>query len=74
MSEDDRTRIFVDDGLKFINQAASQNDKKWDIVIIDINSSDPNSDLWGPTKDFLDEKFLNECKTILGESGNRYLI
>lgn len=42
---------------------------KWDVLVIDINSSDPNSDLWGPTKDFVDEAFLNDCKSILTDNG-----
>ena len=40
---------------------------KWDVVILDINSSDANCELWGPTKEFIDEKFLVDCKSILDE-------
>ena len=42
--------------------------KKWDIVVVDINNSDTESDLWVPTKDFLDEEFLKKCHKILDSS------
>lgn len=42
------------------------------MVIIDINSSDPNSDLWGPTKEFLEIEFLKDCKSVLSDAGKGY--
>jgi spermidine synthase len=43
-------------------------DKKWDVIIIDINSSDVTSDFWAPTKDFVEIEFLKNCHTILTKS------
>lgn len=65
LTEDKRTRVHIGDGLKFINDAAAQKTRHWNVVVIDINSSDPNSDLWGPTKEFVDEAFLRNCKAVL---------
>ena len=70
--EDKRTRIHIDDGIKFINDAAkSKEEQKWNIVMIDINSSDPNNDLWGPTKEFLEIEFLKNCKSVLNKDKGR---
>ncbi len=69
LQEDERTRIFVEDGLKFLHNASASDSIKYDVVIIDINSSDPNSDLWGPTRDFIDEQYLKSCKSILNANG-----
>ena len=41
--------------------------KKWDIVIVDVNSNDPESDLWVPTYDFIDVEFLKSCRQCLAE-------
>ncbi|CAF0861776.1 unnamed protein product [Brachionus calyciflorus] len=68
LKEDQSTRVYVEDGLKFINEAA-KNNKKWDVVIIDINANDPTSELWGPTKEFLDQDLLKNCKSIVSDSG-----
>jgi spermidine synthase len=73
LAEDDKMRLHVADGLKFVHEAV-QNGSKWDVVVIDINSSDPNSDLWGPTRDFIDEAFLSECKSIIADTGKNYKI
>ena len=70
--EDQRTRVHVDDGLKFIDTASKQNKTKWNIIVIDINSSDPNSDLWGPTKEFVEEELLKKCKSILDKTTGRF--
>lgn len=68
LKEDEKTRIYIDDGLKFINEA-SKNGKKWDVVIIDVNSNDPTSELWGPTPEFLENELLKDCRTITEDSG-----
>lgn len=52
----------------FVNTGWSFQGKKWDIVVVDINNSDTESDLWVPTKDFLDEQFLAKCHKILDTS------
>lgn len=66
--EDERCRVHIDDGLKFIDAASKANNKKWNVIVIDINSNDPNSDLWGPTNEFVEEEFLRKCKTILDKT------
>ncbi|RNA39942.1 methyltransferase 13 isoform X2 [Brachionus plicatilis] len=68
LKEDERTRIYVDDGLKFINKAANDG-KKWDIVIIDVNSNDSTSELWGPTPEFIDTELLKNCEAITEDTG-----
>jgi spermidine synthase len=70
VAEDEKMRLIVADGLKYVREAA-QEGTKWDVVIIDINSSDPNNDLWGPTRDFIDEAFLDNCKSILPDTGEK---
>lgn len=68
--EDDKTKVYVDDGIKYIqNEASSSNGKKWDVVIIDVNNDNAESDLWCPTKDFIELEFLKSCSSILNESG-----
>jgi spermidine synthase len=71
LSEDANMRVHVADGLKFVREAAQGGSAKWDVVIIDVNSSDAFSDLWGPTREFVDETFLKECSSILSDSGGR---
>jgi spermidine synthase len=66
--EDDKTRVHVDDGIKFINDA-SKIGKKWDVVIIDVNNDNAESDLWCPTKDFIELEFLKTCSSVLKENG-----
>jgi hypothetical protein len=45
--------------------------KKWDILIVDVNSNDPESDLWVPTYDFVEVDFLKNCASILAQpNGN----
>jgi hypothetical protein len=46
--------------------------KKWDIVIVDVNSDDPNCDLWCPTPDFVDKDFLSYYKAIVNDDGSYY--
>lgn len=70
--EDQRTRVHIGDGLKFIETASKEGKKSWNIVVIDINSSDPNSDLWGPTKEFVEDEFLRKCKSILDKTTGIY--
>ena len=65
--EDNRTHIYIEDGLKFIREQLNR--KKWDVVIIDVNNDNPESDLWCPTKDFIEFEFLNNCKSILNDTG-----
>ena len=36
--------------------------------MVDINNSDTESDLWVPTKEFLDEEFLKKCHKIMDSS------
>ena len=39
------------------------------MVIIDVNNDNAESDLWCPTKDFIELEFLQKCNLILNESG-----
>lgn len=64
LKEDERTRIHIANGLTFIEEASKEG-KKWDVVIVDINCSDHQSDLWGPTAEFLENELLTQCKSIL---------
>ena len=45
----------------------TKKDKKWDIVIVDINSSDAASDFWAPTKQFVEFEFLKNCNAVLSK-------
>ena len=64
MKQDEQIRVHIANGLNFIKEA-NELGKKWNVVIVDINCNIPESDLWGPTAEFLEDAFLKECKNIL---------
>ncbi len=43
-------------------------------MIIDVNCQDAESELWAPTKEFIQLDFLNNCKSILNESNGLFVM
>jgi len=71
--EQNDVKIHITDGLEFVRNAA-QEGKKWDIVIIDVNSNDPESDLWVPTYDFVETDYLKLCEQILAKPNGIFVL
>ncbi|RDX83576.1 Methyltransferase-like protein 13, partial [Mucuna pruriens] len=83
--EDKRLKVHIADGIQFIQEIASSgaarihgksNDShvdveaiKVDVVIVDVDSSDPSSGLTCPAPDFLEVSFLETVKDKLSEEG-----
>lgn len=65
-------KIHIADGLEFVRNAAKEG-KKWDIVVVDVNSNDPESDLWVPTYDFVELEYLKSCEEILAKPNGNFL-
>ncbi|PWA56281.1 S-adenosyl-L-methionine-dependent methyltransferases superfamily protein [Artemisia annua] len=63
--EDDRLKVHVTDGIKFVGDAST----KVDILIVDVDSPDSSSGMTCPAADFVEESFLKTVKTSLSEEG-----
>ena len=59
--DDDRLKLYIDDGIKFVERAKGI--KNYDLIIID--SSDPV----GPAIGLFMENFYKNCKNILSDDG-----
>ncbi|EYU22131.1 hypothetical protein MIMGU_mgv1a024329mg [Erythranthe guttata] len=73
-TEDERLRVSISDGVKFIrdkadSQAEGESSRKIDILIVDVNSSSSSSPLTFPSADFVDETFLQNAKNSLSDEG-----
>lgn len=69
----DDINIHIADGLDFIRTAV-KSEKKWDILIVDVNSNDPESDLWVPTYDFVEVEFLKDCSQVLNQPNGLFIL
>jgi len=65
--ESERITVHVQDGLEFVRNVTSQ--KKYDVVMIDVDSKDVAVGMSCPPKPFVEPEFLATAKTCLSENG-----
>jgi len=70
---DKEIKVHIADGLEFVRRAASEG-RQWDIVIVDVNSNDPESDLWVPTYDFVEVDYLKSCGEIVARPNGVFVL
>merc|ERR1711990_389521 len=63
MPEDERVEIVIDDASVWLKQ--NEGCEKYDVVILDINSSDPSSALVCPAPAFWGPERLQQYKSLL---------
>lgn len=66
--EDQRQRAHVADGIKFVQDAIKQGQKK-DIVILDVDSKDRTTGMSCPPLPFVTPAFMTSVKDLLKDSG-----
>ncbi|CAI9271358.1 unnamed protein product [Lactuca saligna] len=75
--EDERLKVHITDGIKFVEDVASATTKtenddiinKLDILIVDVDSPDSSSGMTCPAADFIEESFLSTVKNSLSKEG-----
>ncbi|KAG1677986.1 Methyltransferase-like protein 13 [Nymphon striatum] len=67
-SEDSRNIVHVDDGINFIT-SESKLQRKYDIVMLDVDNKDTSLGLSCPPKEFVQPSILNHSHNILKSSG-----
>ncbi|XP_070531894.1 eEF1A lysine and N-terminal methyltransferase-like [Ptychodera flava] len=67
--EDDRMNVFVGDGLKFIEEKATEGNEKYDLIMLDADSKDSSVGMSCPPAGFVEREFLQKVSSILKNSG-----
>ncbi|XP_077863809.1 eEF1A lysine and N-terminal methyltransferase-like [Saccoglossus kowalevskii] len=68
--EDERMKIYVGDGLKFIeNKALQGSENVYDIIMFDIDSKDKTRGISSPPTEFIQKDFLEKVAKILHDNG-----
>ncbi|XP_059306195.1 uncharacterized protein LOC132057556 isoform X1 [Lycium ferocissimum] len=67
--DDERLKVHVTDGLKYVKDAALKSTEEIDMLIVDVDSSDSSSGLSCPAADFVEESFLTAAKDSLSDQG-----
>ncbi|XP_026468602.1 methyltransferase-like protein 13 [Ctenocephalides felis] len=68
LKQDFRFQIKIDDGIKYILDAA-QKGEKFDSILFDVDNKDPSLAIRCPPKEFLEVNFLEAVKECLTEKG-----
>ncbi|XP_070531898.1 eEF1A lysine and N-terminal methyltransferase-like [Ptychodera flava] len=67
--EDNRMNVFVGDGLKFIEEKATEGNKKYDLIMLDADSKDSSVGMSCPPAGFVEREFVQKVSSILKNSG-----
>jgi len=65
--EDERMKIIIEDGLKYIE--TKESDHGYDVIIFDVDSKDTSVGMSSPPKAFVDRTFLTRVHSLLSPSG-----
>eukprot|EP00941_MAST-03F_sp_MAST-3F-sp1_P001429 g1429.t1 len=68
----EKINSYVEDGIKFVNDKAKENQKKWDVIMIDVSDGSSTAvanGMTAPTPSFIDQDWLVNVKSILHEHG-----
>lgn len=68
---DERLKVFVDDGIKFIEEKSKESleEGKYDIIMFDVDNKDTSAGISCPPEAFVKPDFLLKVKSILDASG-----
>jgi spermidine synthase len=61
--DDPRTKLIVDDGLRYVHDAAESSADRYDLVVLDL------TDPVGPAAALYTRDFFSRCKTLLNPGG-----
>ncbi|XP_077986921.1 eEF1A lysine and N-terminal methyltransferase-like [Glandiceps talaboti] len=68
--EDERMKVFVEDGLTFIDsKAATGSECPYDIIMVDADSKDSTVGMSCPPPPFVEKEFLKKVSSILQDDG-----
>lgn len=66
--QDDKLKVVIDDGLVFLDNAATAG-KKYHAILFDVDSKDATVGMSCPPSQFLDKSVIDNVKTCLGTTG-----
>ncbi|KAH3791689.1 hypothetical protein DPMN_145178 [Dreissena polymorpha] len=65
---DDKLRVCVDDGLKFVENQREKG-RKWHVIMLDVDSKDLSVGMSCPPEPFVEPSFLRAVKSCLHDEG-----
>ncbi|KFK24905.1 hypothetical protein AALP_AA8G040200 [Arabis alpina] len=67
--EESFARVHVEDGIEFLKRVCDDDDTKFDVLMVDLDSSDPIHGVSAPPVEFLAKDVLLAARTVLVPSG-----
>lgn len=69
LEDQNRLKIVVDDGLKFLKDKSAENQSKFQSILFDVDSKDQSLGISCPPKEFLEPEILEAVKSLLPTDG-----
>ncbi|XP_033642864.1 eEF1A lysine and N-terminal methyltransferase-like [Asterias rubens] len=67
--EDQRMKVFVEDGLKFIHNAEEKSSPMYHAIVFDVDAKDLTTGLNSPPKAFIEKDFLQKVASVIIPEG-----